>query len=322
MQYLLVTAMGCRTGLHKRVTSSFRQILALGALLAALVGFPTAATAQGALPEPIYFGYGVKTQRDGQPPSEIAFSGPGSISTGFDDSPLVLGQASLSVGISHAPTIWATGSAQTGRFDGLHLYQSSVLAGAGVTYSFEIVSDKNSLVPVSISSSGFVRGSAGTIDDGRMYFSASADFILSDPAPYVNANGMGYTLLGASACTRVDWCFGGAKYIVAPGSSGTYEAGFHDLVQTIQLRSNKIYHVTIWSHVELWSSGGGGLTFEAMIDPYIEIDPAFNIGGEYSLAFSPGVGNSIGPVPEPETYAMMVAGLGLLSLVAGRRKAA
>ena len=65
---------------------------------------------------------------------------------------------------------------------------------------------------------------------------------------------------------------------------------------------------------------GGGGTFQAMIDPFIEIDPTFNISGQYSLAFSPGVGNSIAPVPEPDAYAMLLAGLGLLGAVARRRK--
>ena len=56
------------------------------------------------------------------------------------------------------------------------------------------------------------------------------------------------------------------------------------------------------------------------IDPYIEIDPIWALANPgYSISVSPGVGN-IASVPEAETYAMMLAGLGLVGFMAKRRK--
>jgi len=56
------------------------------------------------------------------------------------------------------------------------------------------------------------------------------------------------------------------------------------------------------------------------IDPYIEIDPIWALANPgYSISVSPGVGNTV-PVPEAETYAMMLAGLGLVGFMARRRK--
>jgi len=303
------------------MASTIRQIVGVVGLLIALVGFPTVVTAQVVLPEPIYFG-GVTTQDNGHPADEKKLTRPGLTYSGFDNSPINLAKASLTVGISQYPSIWATADVLTDRYSGElgTLYSAHTTAIGGVTYSFEIVGAKDVLVPVSITSSGSIFGDAGTIEDGRLYFSAAALFYLSDPAPYVNENGIGAGILGASACTTVDWCFWGDKYIADPDSSGSYHAGFHNLVQTTQLRSNKIYHITILSFIELQSIGGGGASYQAMIYPFIEIDPEFNISGLYSLAFSPGVGNSLPAIPEPESYAMLLAGLGLMGAVARRRK--
>jgi hypothetical protein len=63
----------------------------------------------------------------------------------------------------------------------------------------------------------------------------------------------------------------------------------------------------------------------AFIDPYIQIDPAWlSTHPGYSLTFDAGVSNvptvSVSPVPEPETYALLIAGLGLLGVRGRFRK--
>jgi hypothetical protein len=60
--------------------------------------------------------------------------------------------------------------------------------------------------------------------------------------------------------------------------------------------------------------------FSGFIDPVITIDAAWAVEHPgYSISVSPGVGNTV-PVPEAETYAMMLAGLGLVGFMAKRRK--
>ena len=68
--------------------------------------------------------------------------------------------------------------------------------------------------------------------------------------------------------------------------------------------------------------GGGsfGGFAEAYADPYIFVDPAFLASHPgYAVEVSAGIGNApqISAVPEPETYAMMMLGIGLL--MASRR---
>lgn len=66
----------------------------------------------------------------------------------------------------------------------------------------------------------------------------------------------------------------------------------------------------------------GGLA-EAFADPFLFIDPIFLASNPgYSVVVSPGIGN-VAPViavPEPETYAMLLSGFGLLGFLTRRRR--
>lgn len=74
---------------------------------------------------------------------------------------------------------------------------------------------------------------------------------------------------------------------------------------------------SVWNYD---SNSGTSSNGSAYIDPYIEIDPTWALANPgYSISVSPGVGN-VASVPEAETYAMMLAGLGLVGFVARRRK--
>lgn len=68
--------------------------------------------------------------------------------------------------------------------------------------------------------------------------------------------------------------------------------------------------ITLVSSVQMNGTIGN---VKAVLDPYIQIDPTFAaLHPGYYLNFSAGVTN-VAAVPEPETYAMMILGLGVVA---------
>jgi hypothetical protein len=62
-------------------------------------------------------------------------------------------------------------------------------------------------------------------------------------------------------------------------------------------------------------------TASATADPYLEVDPSFPNASEYSIEFSPGVGNGIASVPEPNLLPQLALGiLVTLSVLRYRRR--
>jgi hypothetical protein len=81
--------------------------------------------------------------------------------------------------------------------------------------------------------------------------------------------------------------YGGTNYNIGSGTT-------FSLAPTVALTS---YSITLTGTRSLWSNGGLGIEFN-------------------------GTKLAVAPVPEPETYAMLLAGLGLIGAIARRRKVA
>jgi len=100
--------------------------------------------------------------------------------------------------------------------------------------------------------------------------------------------------------------------------------------ESVSLITGDVYTVTIFSSCESWVAPIGGQSAGATagctswVDPFFAFDQAAfdqQMGGDtyrldeyYQFVFSPNV-----PVPETETYALMLAGLGLVGFAARRR---
>jgi hypothetical protein len=104
-------------------------------------------------------------------------------------------------------------------------------------------------------------------------------------------------------------------------SNGRRDASFNGSVP-IDLYTGSEYGVQV---AAACYAAGSSASCSAWVDPFFAFDQAafdqqmgndtFALNEYYQFVFSPNV-----PVPEPETYALMLAGLGLVGFVVRRRK--
>ncbi len=89
---------------------------------------------------------------------------------------------------------------------------------------------------------------------------------------------------------------------------------------TVSVTANAEHSVRLDLQLRARASGFGVSSAKGAIDPYLYIEPSWAAAHpDYSLSVF-GVGNSPAAVPEPETYSMILAGLGLLGFAARRGK--
>ena len=168
-----------------------------------------------------------------------------------------------------------------------------VFTTASVEYFFSISGPSaTELVPISFA------GKASVSMDGELSGGASANIRIFGSA------GTFYTM----TCQ--------ANYACPADSDGTFTG-------SILLRPLDMGSVSMRVEIAAISYSSIGSSGSAFIDPYFFIDPDFLVDHPgYSLAFS-NVGNepfNTTPVPEPETYAMLIAGLGMLTRFVRRSK--
>lgn len=80
------------------------------------------------------------------------------------------------------------------------------------------------------------------------------------------------------------------------------------------ITSNAVYSITMDLQIDANTfviPGGGADSQSGFIDPVVTIDPSFPLAGEFTLEFSPGVGNTPGaPIPEPAAWQILLAEFG------------
>lgn len=254
------------------------------------------------LPDVTYSG----TAGVGSGPSNVGVAtyyvtGPGTFSIiAQDPRDFLLGEAVAqgNVRIAPTPVIAVSAGASAGVDFAGYSGGSGLSVGANITYYFEVVGPPSS-VPISIISKGTVDVSGA----GQGLGDSVADASLS-----IFSTAQDHPRLVFDDVEVTD---GGSFQPSTPdpdsfGVSGDFSAA-----------AGQIYEVSMGVSVAGHVSGIGSGNFVsvyASVDPQILIDPGFSSASQYTLVFSPGVGDGpISSVPELSIWAMMLTGFAALA---------
>ena len=233
-------------------------------------------------------------------------------------------------GFAIASTVFAPGA---GPLLASGLYSNGSVASYG--YSFRVQGTPDTLVPLHVygllSSSPIhltdERGQVVTFVDGasptaptrawNVVNEASLSVGSARPTPYPNS--------GASISLQTSYQVGGFGKSFCRNCAG----GSSTLDQTIWVWSNSDINVNLQASAYLgYQALGGGLDPVTLFgDASIEVDPTFSIDDAAFAGFAiVGVPTGVAPpvvaaVPEPETWAMLLGGLGIIASTVRRKGA-
>jgi PEP-CTERM motif-containing protein len=187
----------------------------------------------------------------------------------------------------------------------LSAYKTNTVTGSGPTYagvspSPVLATESVAYTYVTHSNASFESGSNDdflTIDLGQLASGASADQSFS----LYDRGGLGLKNFSASYLSGDDVFDVDGVNSFAAGASGSYSAEFDGQSPSALTSYSGIYRLTFTDDV----SGLGKYASDSVGTNYVDLTMTASVAAA---------------VPEPETYAMMLAGLGLMGFIARRRK--
>ncbi len=144
-------------------------------------------------------------------------------------------------------------------------------------------------------------------------FQVDADLILANTNPMINVSAFGgsseYGLPSSFSDTSI-----GANFDPGTGWTGTASGP-----AILTLPTNSALTVSLTAHASC-SSSGASCSTSATLDPTFTIDSGQANAGQYSIQFSPGVGNGISASSAPEPGTILLMGLALAGVGAIQRR--
>jgi hypothetical protein len=106
------------------------------------------------------------------------------------------------------------------------------------------------------------------------------------------------------------------------GLAGTCDSPAEKLIATnLDFYAGQIMNVRLGAGTLIYAGSDGVTTSSdanVFTDPVFEVDPSFQYRDLFSFDYSPNLFAATAPIPEPETYAMLIVGLAFLGFRARR----
>lgn len=206
--------------------------------------------------------------------------------------------ATVTAKLQPSPSISATAST-SGATPTIPPQPQGATALGNIIYYFAVIGEPGSLVPVTISGSGFVDAPSNPASGSNR----AVLWWRPESNPIEN--------LIAAACQSADASF---CTDLPDGEKSSFNAAVSPA-----LLSNTSYAIAmLLSLSSVFDQFYPGDTVSGFLDPIITIDPEF--ADNFHLVFSEGVGNSASAVPLPAALPLFAGGLGLLGWMARRRR--
>jgi hypothetical protein len=176
-------------------------------------------------------------------------------------------------------------------------YLYTAAATNNLDYYISIVGPDASAVPLLVNSQGSFTSTGCCVNSGTY-----AQFVLlvDSAQAFVNFGTAGLEVLGNTGFT------------INTSSNSASITG------TLSEAANR--SILVHMHVTSVILGNSDRSIGAFLDPLFSIDPNFAGASNYSIETSFGIGNGVGAVPEPSTWALMILGFCGLGFMAHLRK--
>jgi hypothetical protein len=128
----------------------------------------------------------------------------------------------------------------------------------------------------------------------------------------------------SNSSTATSTIAGVATVSASPSCGGSTGSGGFDDTNSYIIQANSPYLVVMQADLTIGTDNGSDLTppppTTGTVEGVATVDPIFTVPGGYTLELSSGVGNAASSTPEPATWVMFAAGMGLLGMAARRRR--